>query len=467
MIKFHRIGTDLSVCEISHPLMCEFGITEGLSLAIASFLTADVGVGAATAGVLGTVGAGALEGGAIGAITDPKNPLKGAEGGAITGGIASGISPFVGDALGLGSTATAGISGAIGGAAGAAATGANIGTGALTGGIGNAVGSVVNGAINGPSASTPNAAPATGGPGGSAGSSAAPASVGAAAAPSPAEGLGDVASLDSSAQLGYSADGTSAAPGSGVSGAPGPGAGAPSPSIGTSTPTIGTTATSPAAAATGIGNAPAGTVTAPSSIDTGITGAGLSGATPTLPAVATATPAASAAPASTGTGIGGFLKDNAWLLPAAGLAYEATAGQAPLPGESNLQASATNLSAQANQLQNYFTSGTLPPGIQSGITQASDAAKAAIRSQYASMGNTGSSAEAQDLAAVDSRAVSQGSQIALSLLQQGVSEQGMANQLYMELMNTSLNQDQQLGSSIAAFSSALVPHTTVNLAAAA
>lgn len=468
MIKFRRIATDLSVCEISHPLMCEFGLISGPLIAlITDFLATDLAVGPITAGIAGTIGAGALEGGAIGAITDPKNPLKGAEAGAITGGIGSAVSPFVGD-LGLGSTATAGISGAIGGVAGAAATGGNIGQSALIGGVGGAATSAIGGAINGSAPSSTDAgatatpataAPVTGGPGGSAGSVAAPASIGTGGAPAPAEGLGDVASLDSALGSPPSVN-TGGTAGSGISGAP-------SPSIGGPSPGIGTTATSPAAAATGIGNAPAGTVTAPS-VNTNIGTSDLSGATPALSGAASATPAAvsiGGGAVPTGSGIGSFIKDNAWLLPAAGLAYEATAGQAALPGQAALSTSATNLSAQANQLQNYFTSGTLPPGIQSGITQASDAAKAAIRSQYASMENTGSSAEAQDLAAVDSRATTQGSQIALSLLQQGVSEQGMANQLYMELMNTSLTQDAQLGSSIAAFSSALVPRVVVNAAA--
>jgi hypothetical protein len=188
---------------------------------------------------------------------------------------------------------------------------------------------------------------------------------------------------------------------------------------------------------------------------------------PTAAATQISTPAPAAGAAAPASGIGGFLKDNSWLVPAAALAFESTKANAPLPNQSQLQADANQLNASAKQLENYLSTGTLPPGLQAGITQASASAKAAIRSQYAAIGNSGSSAEAQDLAAVDSRADTQGSQIALSLLQQGVSQQGMADQLYMDLMNTALSQDQALGNAIGTFASSLVPSApTITLKAA-
>ena len=125
------------------------------------------------------------------------------------------------------------------------------------------------------------------------------------------------------------------------------------------------------------------------------------------------------------------------------------------------------LSAQSKQMENYFNSGTLPPGVQSGLNRATAAAKASIRSQYASLGSSGSSAEQQDLANVDQVAIAQGSDIALNLLKQGVSEQGMADQLYQDLMNTALSQDQQLGSAIGTFASGLAGSTATPAAKAA
>ena len=58
MIKFHRIAPDGSVEDIAHPLLCSFGLISGPL--IAGLI--DLGVGASTAGVLGTIGGGAIAG---------------------------------------------------------------------------------------------------------------------------------------------------------------------------------------------------------------------------------------------------------------------------------------------------------------------------------------------------------------------------------------------------------------------
>lgn len=120
-----------------------------------------------------------------------------------------------------------------------------------------------------------------------------------------------------------------------------------------------------------------------------------------------------------------------------------------------LEAQAAADASRGSQLQGYLTSGTLPPGIQAGLTQAHGAAEATIRSQYASRGQSGSSAEAQDLQNLASTTMAQGAQIATQLLSQGISESEFSSQLYEQLMNTSINQDNQLSSSIANFAGAL------------
>src|SRR5581483_8315334 len=81
-------------------------------------------------------------------------------------------------------------------------------------------------------------------------------------------------------------------------------------------------------------------------------------------------------------------------------------------------------------------------------------AKAAIRSQYAARGMSGSSAEAQDLAGVDQTIASQGVSIATQLLQTGISEQNLSAQLYSTIMSAQLNQDNQLSQAIAALAAA-------------
>jgi hypothetical protein len=167
------------------------------------------------------------------------------------------------------------------------------------------------------------------------------------------------------------------------------------------------------------------------------------------------------------------------IAAAGGLGLNLLRGNQPLPGEGQIKSGAAgigseaaSLVAQGGNLQNYLNTGTLPPGVQGGINQASDAAKATVRSQYAARGESGSSAEAQDLAHIDQTASTQGADIAMKLLQtgvgevaQGISAQGLSSQLYQYLMEQALSRDEKLGSSIANFASSLVPAPTVRLAA--
>lgn len=154
--------------------------------------------------------------------------------------------------------------------------------------------------------------------------------------------------------------------------------------------------------------------------------------------------------------LGSFLSNNAnILLPAAGLGYQAIQGNQTPKGQNQIQGQAAQLNSQGQQLQGYLQNGTLPPGVQQSLTQAADQAKAAIRSQYAARGMSGSSAEAQDLANVDQQVQSQGTNIAMQLLQQGVQETGMSSQLYNTIMNANLQQDQNLGGAISNFASSV------------
>jgi hypothetical protein len=167
--------------------------------------------------------------------------------------------------------------------------------------------------------------------------------------------------------------------------------------------------------------------------------------------------------------VGKALGDNAnWLLPAAGLAYQgvkALGSTTPSPSAltGQLQGQANTLAANGQQLQSYLSSGTLPAGVQNSIASASQAAKASIRSQYAAHGMSGSSAEAADLAAVDTRAASQGAEIATQLLQTGINETQLANGIYEQLLNHSIQQDNQLSSAVGNFASSLVPRQNITL----
>lgn len=138
-----------------------------------------------------------------------------------------------------------------------------------------------------------------------------------------------------------------------------------------------------------------------------------------------------------------------------GLAGDVIKGNKPVSGEGALKTEAAQLGNQGQQLQDYLQSGTLPPGVQQSINQAAEARKAAIRSEYASQGGSGSSAMQQDLAAVDAWAQGQGASTAISLLNSGISESGLAANLYQDIAANALKKDDELGSAFGAFASSL------------
>ena len=137
------------------------------------------------------------------------------------------------------------------------------------------------------------------------------------------------------------------------------------------------------------------------------------------------------------TGIGpvdsalGFLGKNPSLaLGGAGLLKSMSAQNKPVQGEQALQLQALQAQQQGAQLQSYLNNGTLPPGVQSGLDSAHQAAVATIKSQYAARGQSGSSAEQQDIANVAQNVASQGAQIATQLMSQGLQESQMSASIY-------------------------------------
>ena len=142
-------------------------------------------------------------------------------------------------------------------------------------------------------------------------------------------------------------------------------------------------------------------------------------------------------------------------LGGAGLAYNMLKGNEPVPYSAQLESQAAQLQAQGAQLQGYLSSGTLPPGIGAALQGAHDSAAASIRAQYASRGMSGSSAEMQDLSNLAQTTVSQGANIASSLLSTGVSEQQFASGLYQNLMAQSVAQDTAMSNAMAGFTNAM------------
>jgi hypothetical protein len=151
---------------------------------------------------------------------------------------------------------------------------------------------------------------------------------------------------------------------------------------------------------------------------------------------------------------GNLVRDAISLAPTA---INLLRGNQPVKGEAQVNAAAAQDTAQGNQLQSYLQTGTLPPGAQATINASVAAQQAQIRSQYANMGMTGSSAEAQDLAAAQSEGVAQATNVATSLLQTGIAENEYGTQLYGDILNENLQKDNDLGSAIGNFASAMVP----------
>jgi hypothetical protein len=168
---------------------------------------------------------------------------------------------------------------------------------------------------------------------------------------------------------------------------------------------------------------------------------------------------------------GGFLDkgDLGTVLSAGGLGMNLLNRNQPIPGQKQVSQAANNLTATAagqaalgTNLESFLTSGTLPPGIDAGLRSATQAAHATIRSQYAARGESGSSAEAQDIQAASDRALAAGQDVAMKLLQQGstmvgqaANTEGLAAQLYGTIMNDALTRDNALGAAIGNFASSL------------
>jgi hypothetical protein len=163
-------------------------------------------------------------------------------------------------------------------------------------------------------------------------------------------------------------------------------------------------------------------------------------------------------------------------ISALGLGYEALKGSQPIPsnllqplqtGAAGLTTQAANLNTLGGESLSALQTGQIPPGAQAAIDQATSAAKAAIRSNYANLGETGSTMEAGALAQVDQAAATQTwnviqglTQTGLQEIQGGAQETNFANQIYTNILNETLQQDQNMQNALARFAAALAGGTS-------
>lgn len=157
----------------------------------------------------------------------------------------------------------------------------------------------------------------------------------------------------------------------------------------------------------------------------------------------------------TGSNVLSALDNNIGPLAAAGgIGLDALRGTHETAAEKAIAGQASALGAQGQQLENYLQTGTLPAGEQAGVNQSLQSAIASIKSRYASMGMSGSSAEQQDIANAQQQAQAASAQMQEQLLSTGINETGMSAGLYNELLKSSMANDTNLSGAIANFASA-------------
>jgi hypothetical protein len=384
-----------SFTDYEPPSTCHFGIISG---ALAGGLL-ELGVGAATADILGGIGGSLLTGiggSEILAGITGGDPIKALESGAISGGIGGIAGAALGPAgVGLSSTVAQGIGGALGGGVSAFATGSNPITGALTGGATGAL----SGAFGGGSTTTPSTTVAS-----------APATGGAAASAASTSGLsvGGGAPVDLPASL---------SGGGGIN---------------------------VAAGATG-GVSGGGNVDFTGGGDFGGTGI-----------ITPQTPNSTGGLSGMGSNILGFFEKNPGALIAGGLlGANMLMGDKPLPAETAIQQNAGEAQSHANVLQAYQTSGTLPPGLQSLVDQQTSAAEAELRSSFAKNGMSGTTMEAEQLGQLKRAKAGQIAALADNLAKQGIAWAGLSAQEMGQLLSAQQAQDTAFTQSLGLFAGGL------------
>lgn len=134
-------------------------------------------------------------------------------------------------------------------------------------------------------------------------------------------------------------------------------------------------------------------------------------------------------------------------------------GQKQLPEQQQLNAQATQLTAQGQQFMNFLQTGTLPAGLQAAVDQAKAAAKARIISNHAASGQSTdpsqNSALAQELAQADQNALIAVAQEGEQLFAAGANEINLSSQIYTKLLQVDQQQTANMGKAIASFASAL------------
>lgn len=244
-----------------------------------------------------------------------------------------------------------------------------------------------------------------------------------------------------------------------------PGAG--SPSFNLASPTGGGGLSS--ALGTGLGGSPAGATDGlnldPNNnfLNSVTGGANVPGVTDALGAasgaIAPAAQAAAGAGGAAGSGsLGGltsfFEKNPAFLMAAVG-GLGSLGGNQQTPAEKALTKQAKAANAASQGLVTAASTGQLPAGAQAAWQSALDDTLTSIKSKYANLGLSGSTMESQELSAAKERAAGLKYQMATEATQTGLQALNLSSNLYNQLMQLQLQNDNSLSSAIGNFAGAM------------
>ena len=159
------------------------------------------------------------------------------------------------------------------------------------------------------------------------------------------------------------------------------------------------------------------------------------------------------------SGVSNFLSENKDLttIAGAGLPLAAMLFQNNnIPGLAGLQSTASNNANIASALESAQTTGVLPAGDITALEQAQQAAAGGIRSNYATLGLSGSSSEAEDIAAANARITGQIPALLSQLTAQGLQASQLAGGEQQAAANLQLQQDQEFQKALQSLATNLV-----------
>ncbi len=138
-----------------------------------------------------------------------------------------------------------------------------------------------------------------------------------------------------------------------------------------------------------------------------------------------------------------------------GSGQQLPAAAQPGPTAGALVNQAGTLQTAGQALSTPLATGVLPPGAQASIDQVTQQQEAQIRQQFASMGLTGSTMEAEAIAQARQGAQARGFDLAQKMAQQGLGDLQVSSGIFKDLLNSGLQSDKEFQDALAQFANSL------------